>query len=144
MKHKNLHIRVWAQMPVGPCFNTKFNFNLPCSLTHKQFVILTMMLGLYLNTLIFGHNFCNMLRKLNELTMQREFENFVTNNVFRQKAQQQQNTKSNRKILARVGNRTATFRTPCGCVISGTPCQLKIIKISIAVKLLQHNWSKSK
>ena len=36
--------------------------------------------------------------------MQRELKNVMTNNVFGQKAQQQRNTNSNIKILARAGN----------------------------------------
>jgi len=40
------------------------------------------MLGLYLYTLIMGHNSCKMLSILNKLTLQKELQNFVTNNVF--------------------------------------------------------------
>jgi len=36
------------------------------------------MLGLYLYTLIFGHKSCNILSILNKLTLQKEFQNFVT------------------------------------------------------------------
>jgi len=39
------------------------------------------MLGLYLYTLIIGHKSCNMLSILNELTLQKELQTFVTNNV---------------------------------------------------------------
>ena len=39
------------------------------------------MLGLYLDALIIGHNFCYMLRILTELTLQKELQNFTTNNV---------------------------------------------------------------
>ena len=39
------------------------------------------MLGLYLNTLMLGHKSCNMLSILNKLTMQKELQNCVTNNV---------------------------------------------------------------
>jgi len=47
-----------------------------------HFGLILKMLGLYLDTLIIGHKLCNMLRILNELTLQRELQNFVTNNVF--------------------------------------------------------------
>ena len=39
------------------------------------------MLVLYLDTLIIGHKCCSMLSKLNELTLQKELPNFMTNNV---------------------------------------------------------------
>jgi len=39
------------------------------------------MLGLYLYTLIIGHKSCNMLSILHKSTLQREFQNLVTNNV---------------------------------------------------------------
>ena len=39
------------------------------------------MLGLYLYTLIIGQKSCNMLSILNKLTLQKELQNFVTNNV---------------------------------------------------------------
>jgi len=40
------------------------------------------MLGLYLYTLIIGHKSCNMLSILNKLTLQKELQNILTNNVF--------------------------------------------------------------
>jgi len=40
------------------------------------------MLGLYLYTLIFGYKYSNMLSILNKLTLQKDFQNCVTNNVF--------------------------------------------------------------
>jgi len=40
------------------------------------------MLGLYLYTLRIGHKLCNMLSILNKLTLQKELQTFVTNNVF--------------------------------------------------------------
>ena len=40
------------------------------------------MLGVYLYTLIFGYKYCNMLSILNKLTLQKELQNCVTNNVF--------------------------------------------------------------
>ena len=36
------------------------------------------MLGLYFDTLIIGHTFCNMLRLLNKLRLQKELQNVVT------------------------------------------------------------------
>jgi len=54
------------------------------------------MLGLYLYTLIIGHKYCSILSILNQLTLKKKLQNFVTNNVlFRQKikTQQQQNKK---------------------------------------------------
>jgi len=40
------------------------------------------MLGLYLYTLTIGHKSCKMLSTLNKLTLQKELQYFVTNNVF--------------------------------------------------------------
>jgi len=40
------------------------------------------MLGLYLYTLRIGHKSGNMLSILNKLTLQKELQTFVTNNVF--------------------------------------------------------------
>jgi len=40
------------------------------------------MLGLYLDTLTIGHTSCNMISMLNKLTLQKELQTFVTNNVF--------------------------------------------------------------
>jgi len=54
------------------------------------------MLGLYLYTLIISHKSCNMLSILNKLTLWKELQTFVTNNVFldkKVKTQQQQNKK---------------------------------------------------
>jgi len=64
------------------------------------------MLGLYLYTLIIGHKSCNLLSIVNKLTLQKEVLNIVTNNVFLDKnvKTQQQNKKSNTKILAGAGN----------------------------------------
>jgi len=57
------------------------------------------MLGLYLYTLIIG--------MLNKLTLKKELQFFVTNNVFldkKVKSQPQQNKTANIKILAGAGN----------------------------------------
>ena len=66
--------------------------------------------------LIIGHTFCNMLSILNELTLQKKFQNFVTNNVFltkKVKTAQQQNTKSNINIISRDRNQTWDLSHPC-------------------------------
>ena len=58
------------------------------------------MLGMYLYTLIFGHQSCNMISTLNKLTLQKELNNCVT----KVKTYQQQNKqKSNIKTLAGAG-----------------------------------------
>jgi len=62
------------------------------------------MLGMYFYTLIIGHKSCNMLSIKDKLTLQRELQNVVTNNVFLDKTQQQQNKKSNIKTLAGARN----------------------------------------
>jgi len=65
------------------------------------------MLGQYLYTLIIGHKSCYMLSILNKLTLQKELQTFVTNNVFldkQVKTKQQQNKKSNIKTLAGAGD----------------------------------------
>jgi len=51
---------------------------------HCQMIVnlLVKMLGLYFYTLIIGHKSCNMLSKLNKLTLQKELQNLVTNNLF--------------------------------------------------------------
>jgi len=54
------------------------------------------MLGLYLYTLIIGHKSCNRLSILNKLTLSKELQTCVTNNVFfdkKGKTQQQQRKK---------------------------------------------------
>jgi len=69
---------------------------------HK-YVNMLKMLGLYLYTLIIGHKSVNMLSILNKLTLKKELQNFVTNNVFLDKhfwTQQQQYKKSNITTLA--------------------------------------------
>ena len=43
------------------------------------------MLGLYLYTLIISHKSCKMLSILNKLTLQKDLQNIVTNNVFMDK-----------------------------------------------------------
>ena len=65
------------------------------------------MLGLYLDTLISGHKLCSVLSILNKLTLKKELQNFITNNVFWTKriTQQQQYKKANITKLSRAGNR---------------------------------------
>ena len=43
------------------------------------------MLHLYIDTFIIGNKFCGMLSILNELTLQKELQNVMTNSVFRTK-----------------------------------------------------------
>ena len=57
-------------------------------------MVVEKMLGLYLSTLIIGHKSRNMLRK--KLTLQRELQNSVTNNMFWTKSKNATTTK--RKI----------------------------------------------
>jgi len=71
------------------------------------YIIYLKMLGLYLYTLRISHKSANMLGILNKLTLQKEWQHFVTNNVFfdrKLKTQQQQNKKSNIKTSAGAGN----------------------------------------
>ena len=72
------------------------------------------MLGLYLYTLIIGHKSSNMLRILNKLTLYKELQTLVTNNVFLDKKvkTQQQNKKLNIKTLAVVGDWTRDLLHP--------------------------------
>jgi len=57
------------------------------------------MLGLYLYTLISGHKSCNLL---NKLSLQKELQNFVTNNVFwDKKVKTQQKIKHENPCLCR-------------------------------------------
>jgi len=73
------------------------------------------MLGLYLYTLIISHTSSNRLRILNKLTLYKELQTFVTDNVFldtKVKTQQQQNKKSNIKTLAGDGDWTRDLLHP--------------------------------
>jgi len=63
------------------------------------------MLGLY--TLIIGHTFCNMLSMLNKLTLNKELQTLVTNNVFldiKLKTQPQKNIKHKNPCRSRELN----------------------------------------
>ena len=44
-----------------------------------------LILSFYLDTLIIGHQFCSMLGMPNEITLQKELQNIMTNNVFGKK-----------------------------------------------------------
>jgi len=71
--------------------------------------------SLRLYTLIISHKSSNMLRILNKLTLYKELQTFVTNNVFwdkKVKTQQQQNKKSNIKTLAEAGDWTRDLSHP--------------------------------
>ena len=52
------------------------------------------MLGLYLYTLIISHKSSSMLRILNKLTLYKELQTFVTNNVFLDKKVKTQKKKN--------------------------------------------------
>jgi len=52
------------------------------------------MLGRYLYTLIIGHKSCNMLSMLNKLTLKKELQTLVTNNVFLDKKNNNTTTKN--------------------------------------------------
>ena len=60
-------------------------------------------------SLYIGHRFCNMWSILNEITLQTELQNVMTNNVFRQQVKSQQKNikiycqsrESNRDLLRR-------------------------------------------
>jgi len=52
------------------------------------------MLGLYLDTLIIGQNNCNVLSILNELTLQKKLQNFLTNNVLDNKVKHNNKTEN--------------------------------------------------
>ena len=60
------------------------------------------MLGLYLYTLIIGHKSCNMLSIINKLTLQKELQNFMTNNVFWTKSKNTTTTKQKKIIIKTV------------------------------------------
>jgi len=64
------------------------------------------MLGLYLYTLTISHKSCNMLSILNKLTLQKELQTFVTNNVILDKKinkKTKNNNNNNIKTIAVAG-----------------------------------------
>jgi len=80
------------------------------------------MLGLYLYTLIIGHKSCNtcMLSILNKLTLQKKLPSFVTNNVFLDKKEHNNNKTKNQtqKPLQEPGIELETSRIHSGCITS--------------------------
>ena len=53
------------------------------------------MLCLYLDILGIGHTFCSMLTKLNEITLNKELQNFMINNVFMDQKEVKNNNNNN-------------------------------------------------
>jgi len=87
------------------------------------------MLGLHLYTLIISHKSSKMLRILNKLTLYKELQTFMTNNVCldkKVKAQQQQNKTSNIKPVPEPGIEPGTSCTQSGCVTTAPPSQLRV------------------
>jgi len=73
----SLTIVYCVKNPQKPSFLSKCQ----CPKSHGRIHFLKM-LGLYLDTLIIGHKCNNMVSRLNELTLQKELQNFLTKNVF--------------------------------------------------------------
>jgi len=69
--------------------------------TTEKIVTILKMLGLYLYTLRNSHKSCNMLSILNEFTLQKELQTFVTNNLFWTKVKTQQQQNKTKKIPCR-------------------------------------------
>jgi len=94
------------------------------------------MLGLYLDTLKLGHNYCNMLSLCNELTWLKELQTFVTKVCFFLKSKNITTTKhrSKHKIISqsRESNPGPLAPQLDNSWISGSPSQLKV---PIVVKL---------
>ena len=102
---------------------------------HTLPFLLLKMLDLYLYILIIGHNSCNMLSILNKLTLQKDLQNYVTNNVLLDKMYKHNNNKtkkSNIKTLPEPGIEPGTSCTQSGCVTTAPPSQLRV---SIVIKL---------
>jgi len=76
------------------------------------------MLGLFVYTLTIGHKSCNMLSIQNKLTLQKEIQTFVTNNMFL-------------NPLPESGIELRTSCTQSECVTTAPPSQLNV---SIVVK----------
>ena len=89
------------------------------------------MLGLYLFTLIKGHKYCNMLSILNELTLVKELQNFVTM-FFWKKSKITTTTKHKNPCQSRELKPGALALKVDTCVTSAPPSQLRI---SILIKL---------
>jgi len=85
------------------------------------------MQGLYLYTLIISHKSGKMLSILNKLTLLKDLQNFVTNNVYGQKVKtQQQKWKSNIKTLAGARNWNRDLFTQSWCVTTTPQSQLRV------------------
>jgi len=77
---------------------------------YTVFLNVLKVLGLYLDTLRNSHTFCN------ELTLQKDLQNYITNNVFWTTSKNQQQIKTaNIKILAKAGN--LGLLTPKSCAL---------------------------
>ena len=78
---------------------------------------LLMMLGLYLHTFIIGHQSCNMLSILNKITLQKDLQNVMTNNVLLdKKSNHNTNKKIKQKPLPEQEIEPGNSRTQYGCV----------------------------
>jgi len=87
-------------------FHNMMLVNLAFTICFAEQYFMSRMLGLYLYTLIISHKSSNMLRILHKLTLYKELQTFVTNNVFLTKTvkTQQQNKEPNIKTLAGAGD----------------------------------------
>ena len=89
-----------------------------------------------------------MLSLLNQLTLQKNLQNFVTNNVFLTKlvkSQQQQNKKSNIKTLLEPGIESGNSGIQSGCVTSAPPIQLIetiVVKLFNCFDVIDRNVNK--
>jgi len=85
------------------------------------------MIGLYLYTLIISHKYCNMQSILNKLTLQKQLQNVVTNNVFLDKKTNKNTTttkqKINKKTLPKTGIEPRHSGSQCKCVTSVSPTE---------------------
>jgi len=82
-----------------------------------------------------------MLSILNELTLQKELQNFMTNNVFRTK-KVKTHQKQNKKSLPEPGIKPGTAHTPVGCNNLLTTYSTEHIECSQAILLFQGNEAK--
>ena len=90
------------------------------------------MLGLYLYTLILGHKSCNMLNLFIKLTLQKELQSFVTNNVLWTKNNNTTTTtKMKHKNLLEPGIEPETSCTPSRCLTPAPQSQLKLLVVKL-------------
>ena len=94
------------------------------------------MFGLYLYTLIIGHKSCNTLSILNKILLQKNLQNFVTNNVFFDK----------KKIKTQQQNRKSNIKNPCWSrelslepLAYVTSAPLNQLRVTIVVELLNYS-----